>query len=107
MNMIEPYLQVDFVNTSKKEILESIDVREIIASQWFDLNYLSFDISKIDKLTMSQLLELTFIAKIIQNCESKLLLHYLLSKLKRPYSYNYKELYFDVFSDQWRELTNK
>lgn len=105
--MIKPSSHNEIDSRNKKEILDSVEIREIIASQWFDLNYLSFDISKIEKLTTSQILELSFISKIIQNCESKLLLNYLLSKLKRPYSYNYKELYFDVFSDQWRELTNK
>ena len=100
--MIKPSVKTDLIPISKKEILKSIEVREITASQWYDLNYLSFDISKVEQVSDSQLLELTFISKLINNCESKLLLHYLLSKLQRPYSYNFKEIFFDVFTDEWR-----
>ena len=100
--MIKPSVKTDLIPISKKEILKTIEVREITASQWYDLNYLSFDISKVEQVSDSQLLELTFISKLINNCESKLLLHYLLSKLQRPYSYNFKEIFFDVFTDEWR-----
>ncbi len=100
--MIKPSVKTDLIPISKKEILKTIEVREITASQWYDLNYLSFDISKVEQVSDSQLLELTFISKLINNCESKLLLHYLLSKLQRPYSYNFKEIFFDVFTDKWR-----
>ena len=100
--MIKPSVKTDLIPISKKEILKTIEVREITASQCYDLNYLSFDISKVEQVSDSQLLELTFISKLINNCESKLLLHYLLSKLQRPYSYNFKEIFFDVFTDKWR-----
>ena len=100
--MIKPSVKTDLIPISKKEILKSIEVREITASQCYDLNYLSFDISKVEQVSDSQLLELTFISKLINNCESKLLLYYLLSKLQRPYSYNFKEIFFDVFTDKWR-----
>jgi len=100
--MIKPSVKTDLIPISKKEILKTIEVREITASQWYDLNYLSFDISKVEQVSDSQLLELTFISKLINNCESKLLLYYLLSKLQRPYSYNFKEIFFDVFTDKWR-----
>ena len=100
--MIKPSVKTDLIPISKKEILKTIEIREITASQLYDLNYLSFDISKVEQVSDSQLLELIFISKLINNCESKLLLHYLLSKLQRPYSYNFKEIFFDVFTDKWR-----
>jgi hypothetical protein len=81
--MMKPSIKNDLIPFSKKEKLKTIEVIEIAVYQWYDLDCLSFNISKVEQVSDSQLLELTFIFKLINNCEIKLLLHYLLSKLQK------------------------
>ena len=104
--MIHPNLQETLFNTPKLEAIEYSGVKELIISQWFDLNYLSFDISKVNELTEPQFIELMFISKLMSNIDNKSMIVYLLSKLEKPYSYRYDKVYFNVFTDEW-EYTDK
>ena len=104
--MIHPNFQETLFSTSKLEAIKYSGVKELIISQWFDLNYLSFDISKINELSETQFIELMFISKLMSNIDSKSMLNYLLSKLQKPYSYRYDKVYFNVFTNEW-EYTEK
>jgi hypothetical protein len=84
--MIHPNLQETLFTTPKAEAIEYSGVKELIISQWYDLNYLSFDILKVNELTEPQFIELTFISKLMSNIDSKSMLNYLLSKLQKPYA---------------------
>lgn len=102
--MIHPILQNTLFKTSKKEVIEYYKVSEKEASKWYKLNYLSFDFDSLDEFEESQFLEINFINKLINSCKNETVFNYLLSKLQKPYSYNYREIYFDVFEDEWKKL---
>jgi len=97
-------LQSSLFKTSKKEVLENYKVSETEASKWYKLNYLSYDFESLDEFEESQFLEIIFINKLINSCKNDTFFNYLLSKLQKPYSYNYHKIYFDVFEDEWKEL---
>jgi hypothetical protein len=99
--MIYPNLQETLFTTPKLEAIEYSGVKELIISQWFDLNYLSFDISKINELTEPQFIELMFISKLMSNIDNKSMIIYLLSKLEKPYAYSYDKVNFNVFTNEW------
>jgi hypothetical protein len=102
--MIYPELQKTLFKTSKKEILDDYNVSEKEASSWNKLNYLSFDFDSLDEFEEPQFLEIIFINTLISSCKNETVFNYLLSKLQKPYSYNYNEIYFDVFEDEWKKL---
>ena len=104
--MIYPNLQETLFNTTKKEAIEHSGVKELIISQWYDLNYLSFDILQVNELTEPQFVELIFISKLMSNIDSKSMLNYLLSKLQKPYAYRFDKVFFNVFTNEW-EYTEK
>lgn len=99
--ILYPKVQPSLFNIPKAEAIEKSGVKELIISQWYDLEYLSFDIMKVNELTESQFIELIFISKLMSNVESKMMLNYLLSKIQKPYAYKHNEVFFNVFSDQW------
>jgi hypothetical protein len=105
--MIHPNLQETLFNTPKSEAIEYSGVKELIISQWYDLNYLSFDILKVNELTEPQFIELTFISKLMSNIESKSMLNYLLSKLQKPYAYRFDKVFFNVFTNEWEYRDKK
>ncbi len=102
--MIYPTLENTLFKTSKKEVIENYKISEIEVSKWYKLNYLSFDFDSLDELEEPQFLEIIFINKLIVSCKNETILNYLLSKLHKPYSYNYNKIYFDVFEDEWKLL---
>ncbi len=102
--MIIPILQNTLFKTYKKEILENYKVSEKEASKWYKLNYLSFDFDSLDEFEEPQFLEIIFINTLISSCKSETVFNYLLSKLQKPYAYNYNEIYFDVFETVWKKL---
>ena len=102
--MIFPILQSTLFKTSKKEVLENYKVSETEASKWYKLNYLSFDFDSLSEFEESQFLEIIFINKLINSCKNDTFFNYLLSKLQKPYSYNYNKIYFDIFEGEWKEL---
>lgn len=102
--MIFPILQSTLFNTSKKEVLENYKVSETEASKWYKLDYLSFEFDSLDEFEEPQFLEIIFINTLISSCKNETIFNYLLSKLQKPYSYNYHKIYFDVFEDEWKEL---
>ena len=104
--MIHPNFQETLFSTPKLEAIKYSGVKELIISQWFDLNYLSFDISKINELSEPQFIELMFISKLMSNIDSKSMLNYLLSKLQKPYAYRFDKVFFNVFTNEW-EYTEK
>ena len=105
--MIYPNLQQTLFNTTKTEAIEHSGVKELIISQWYDLNYLSFDILKVNELTDPQFVELMFISKLMSNIESKSMLNYLLSKLQKPYAYRFDKVFFNVFTNDWEYRDKK
>ena len=104
--MIHQNFQETLFTTPKLEAIKYSGVKELIISQWFDLNYLSFDILQVNELTEPQFVELIFISKLMSNIDSKSMLNYLLSKLQKPYAYRFDKVFFNVFTNEW-EYTDK
>jgi hypothetical protein len=48
--MVTPDLQPSLFTTSKKEALILANTSEPIANHWYNENYLSFDVSKVNDL---------------------------------------------------------
>lgn len=90
--------------TSKDDILKIYNFLETNLSSWSKLNYLSFDFDNLNEFEYHHIQEMIFINKLFCNCKNETFLKYILDKLQKPYSYNYHEIYFDVFEDEWKEL---
>jgi hypothetical protein len=105
--MIYPNFQETLFTTPKLEAINYSGVKELIISQWYDLNYLSFDILQVNELTDPQFVELMFISKLMSNIESKSMLNYLLSKLQKPYTYRFDKVFFNVFTNEWEYRDKK
>jgi len=105
--MVVPDLQLTFFNHTKKDALEATKTIGIIASQWYSLGLLTFDISKKTEISEPEFLELQFIAQLKSSVKKKDLFDFLLSCLKKPYSYHYNAIYFDVFSSNWKYIPIK
>ena len=102
--MVTPNLQPTLFTTAKEEALNISNTSESIAKLWFNQNYLSFDISKVIDLQHYEVLELTFIANLFKSNLDLELINQLLSKLPKPYSYNFNEVYYNIFSNSWENL---
>lgn len=105
--MIQPNLQQTLFSTYKNEALIIANTTEAIATQWYNQKYLSFDIAHTDELQNSQVLELRFISKLFSSIFSLEAIEIMLSKLHKPYSYEYSDIYFDVFSGEWKNLSEE
>lgn len=105
--MIKPNQQQTLFLTTKQDALILANTSESIANLWYNKNYLSFDISKVDELQNPQVLEITFISKLFKSTLDLDTINNLLLKLPKPYSYDYQQLYFNVFSNEWEYLPKK
>jgi|688.fasta_scaffold1014744_1 hypothetical protein len=102
--MITPNLQQTLFMTGKEEALVVANTTEALANLWFKQNYLSFDISKITELKNYEVLELRFLSHLFKSNLDLETINKLLDKLAKPYAYDYKEVYFNVFSNTWQYL---
>ena len=102
--MIKPNLQPTLFPIQKKESLEKLKTNEIIVSQWFELGYISFDVYKFEELSNSQFLEISFVSKLIENVKDKSMFLFLIDKLPKPYAYDFSEIYYDIFENEWQYL---
>jgi len=102
--MVHPNLQNSLFPITRSEALKIANTTESIASQWYNQNYLSFNITLTPVLQNSQVLELTFISKIFSSSLSLDTINQLLSLLNKPYAYNFQRIYFDIFSNNWTYL---
>ena len=102
--MIKPNQQQTLFLTTKQDALILANTSESIANLWYNKNYLSFDISKVDELQNPQVLEITFISKLFKSTLDLDTINNLLLKLPKPYSYDYQQFYFNVFSNEWEYL---
>ena len=102
--MVTPDLQPTLFTTSREEALILANASESITNQWFNENYLSFDISKVNDLQQYEVLELTFISKLFENKLDTEIINQLLLKLPKPYAYDYRNVFFNVCSNSWEYL---
>jgi len=102
--MITPNLQPTLFSSSKDEALISANTSESLANLWFNKNYLSFDISKIQELQHSEVLELMFLSQLFKSNLDLETINKLLENLAKPYAYDYRKVYFNVFSNDWEYL---
>ena len=102
--MVTPDLQPLLFTTSKEEALILSNASETIANHWFNENYLSFDISKVNDLQQYEVLELTFISKLFESQLDTEIINKLLLKLPKPYAYDYRNVFFNVYSNSWEYL---
>lgn len=102
--MIQPDLQETLFPISKESALSEVGRKESIVQDWYVMKFLSFDITELTELTAPQYLELTFIDALFEKAIQRDNTQYYLSKLKFPYSYDYRKVYFDVFKNEWKYL---
>jgi hypothetical protein len=102
--MLTPNLQPTLFTTSKQEALRLANTSESIATLWFQQNYLSFDISKVNELQYHEVLELTFVSKLFQSKLGIDVINQLLETLPKPYAYEYHRVFYNVFSGDWESL---
>ena len=102
--MITPNLQQTLFMAGKEEALVVANTTEALANILFKQNYLSFDISRITELKNSEVLELRFLAQLFKSNLDLETINKLLDKLAKPYAYDYREVYFNVFSNTWQYL---
>ena len=102
--MITPNLQHTLFTSTKEESLIIANTTESLANLWFNQNYLSFDISKTHELQHSEVLELSFLSQLFKSNLDLETINKLLGKLAKPYAYDYRQVYFNVFSNDWEYL---
>ena len=102
--MLTPNLQTGLFTTPKQEALRLANTSESIATLWFQQNYLSFDISKVSELQYPEELELTFVSKLFQSTLCIEVINQLLKTLPKPYAYEYRSVYYNVFTGEWESL---
>jgi len=102
--MITPNLQHTLFTSTKEESLIIANTTESLANLWFTQNYLSFDISKTNELQHSEVLELSFLSQLFKSNLDLETINKLLGKLAKPYAYDYRQVYFNVFSNDWEYL---
>ena len=102
--MLTPNLQTGLFTTPKQEALLEANTSESSATLWFQQNYLSFDISKVNELQYHEVLELTFVSKLFQSTLGIDVINQLLKTLPKPYAYEYHRVYYNIFSGEWESL---
>jgi hypothetical protein len=102
--MLTPNLQPTLFTTPIQEALLKANTSESIATLWFQQNYLSFDISKVNELQHHEVLELTFVSKLFQSKLGIDVINQLLETLPKPYAYEYHRVFYNVFSGEWESL---
>lgn len=102
--MITPNVQETLFPTSKEEALIQANTSESLANLWFNQNYLSFDISETHELQNSEVLELMFLSQLFKSNLDLETINKLLEKLAKPYSHDYRQVYFNVFANDWLYL---
>ena len=102
--MITPNVQKTLFPTSKEEALIQANTSESLANLWFNQNYLSFDISETHELQNSEVLELMFLSQLFKSNLDLETINKLLEKLAKPYSHDYRQVYFNVFANDWLYL---
>jgi len=105
--MIQPNMQSTLFTTNKIDALLLAKTTESLASQWYNQQYLSFDISRTPELQNYEVLELVFISKLFNSALSLDTINHLLTLLSKPYAYEYQHIYFDVFSNKWSYLSEE
>ena len=99
--MIHPNTQATLFPTTIAEALQIAKTTMSIASQWYENNYVSFNIEEKKELQHSEVLELVFLSKLFNSALSKSYIDFLLSKLQKPYAYNPELVYYNVFDNEW------
>jgi hypothetical protein len=102
--MLTPNLQPTLFTTSKQEALTLANTSESIATLWFQQQYVSFNISKVSELQHHEVLELTFVSKLFQSKLGIDVINQLLKTLPKPYAYEYRSVYYNIFSGEWESL---
>ena len=102
--MIIPNVQPTLFSSTKEETLIQANTSESLANLWFNQNYLSFDISETHELKNSEVLELRFLSQLFKSNLDLETINKLLGKLAKPYAYDYRQVYFNVFSNDWEYL---
>ena len=102
--MVRPNVQPTLFSSTKEEALIQANTSESLANLWFNQNYLSFDISETHELQNSEVLELTFLSQLFKSNLDLETINKLLEKLAKPYAYDYRKVYFNVFTNDWQDL---
>ena len=102
--MVTPNVQPTLFPSTKEEALIQANTSESLANLWFNQNYLSFDISETHEIQHYEVLELTFLSQLFKSNLDLETINKLLEKLAKPYAYDYRQVYFNVFSNDWEYL---
>jgi len=104
--MVYPNLQPTLFSTSKEEALDLAKTSVSHAKLWYNQNYLSFDISKVNELQHYELLELVFISELFKSELELEIINHLLLKLPKPFAYDSNTIYFNIFTNSWEYFPN-
>lgn len=102
--MVTPNLQPTLFTTPKEEALTLARTSLSQAQLWYNQNYLSYDISKVNELQHFELQELLFVSQLFKSELELEVIQKLLLNLPKPYSYDYNTIYFNIFSNSWEYL---
>ena len=102
--MVTPNLQPSLFPYTKEEALIQANTSDSLANLWFNQNYLSFDISETREFQNSEVLELTFLSHLFKSKLDLETINKLLEKLAKPYAYDHRQVYFNVFANDWQYL---
>lgn len=102
--MVRPNLQHSLFSTPVDDIWKFSKFSKKDIFDLYRLEYISFDISLLNELNASQVLEINFVSNLFYSGIKVEISNYLLSKLDKPYAYNFDSIYFDVFTNEWKYL---
>lgn len=104
--MVYPNLELTLFSTPKERALDLAKTSVSHAKLWYNQNYLSFDISKVNELQHYELLELVFISELFKSELELEIINQLLLKLPKPFAYDYNTIYFNIFTNSWEYFPN-
>jgi hypothetical protein len=102
--MINPNLQGSLFSTQVDDVLKFSKFSKKDIFHIYKLGYISFDISLLNELNDSQVLEIKFISNLLNSGIKVEICDHFLSRLEKPYAYDFESVYFDVFNNEWKYL---
>ncbi len=96
--------QLNLFQSSVKGLLYKYHLKPAIVESWFKMGYLSFNPMAFDTLYKEHEIEFEFIATLFSTDFPLSAIQVMLDKLKKPYRYNARSVYFDLVCNNWEYL---
>lgn len=82
-------------------VLKNAGATEEEAIRWYKKGLLSCDVTIRERLRWSEIMEVFFITYLYHSNHPEKMIDHFLSTLEKPYCFNPKEVYYDVFKQEW------